>query len=196
ARRLRHLLHAHLEPGVAADFGRNAFLRAYRRDSVLGDDRQPVPDDTSDIGFPAPERPGDPQTDRLQLLNGRADLQHSRRSDSRLGAPGQPLLPGAQLPRALYTAVQPVTVQRELFRNTVFEIGYVGTRGVDLIGTGTPLNPAQICTTASPFVIPAAIGSNVNVPAGTPGVVKNGDGSISITQSTAANANARVPANY
>jgi carboxypeptidase family protein/TonB-dependent receptor-like protein len=97
---------------------------------------------------------------------------------------------------APYTQQFNMTVQRELFRNTVFEIGYVGTRGVDLIGPGNPLNPAQICTTASPCVIPAAIGSNVNVPAGTPGVVKNSDGSISITQSTAANANARVPANY
>jgi hypothetical protein len=97
---------------------------------------------------------------------------------------------------APYTQQFNLTVQRELFRNTVFEIGYVGTRGVDMIGTGNPLNPSQICTAASPCVIPAAIGSNVSVPAGTPGVIKNGDGSISITQSTAANANARVPANY
>jgi hypothetical protein len=36
----------------------------------------------------------------------------------------------------------------------------------------------------------------VTVPAGTPGVTKNPDGSISITQSTAANINARVPAQY
>lgn len=97
---------------------------------------------------------------------------------------------------APYTQQFNLTIQRELFRNTVLEVGYVGTRGVDLIGTGNPLNPAQICTATAPCVIPASIGSNVNVPAGTPGVVKNGDGSISITQSTAANANARVPANY
>lgn len=89
-----------------------------------------------------------------------------------------------------------LTVQHELMRNTVFEIGYVGSRGIDLVGTGNPLNPARVCTTASPCVIPAYIGQGVNVPAGTPGTVKNADGSITITQSTRANANARVPAQF
>ncbi|MBD0325000.1 MAG: carboxypeptidase regulatory-like domain-containing protein [Pyrinomonadaceae bacterium] len=88
------------------------------------------------------------------------------------------------------------TIQRELFKNNVFEIGYVGSRGVSLVGTGNPLNPAQICTVASPCVIPASIGSGVTVPAGTPGTVKNADGSITITQSTRANGNARVPAHF
>ncbi len=89
-----------------------------------------------------------------------------------------------------------LTVQHELFKNTVLEVGYVGTRGIDLIGPGNPQNPAKICTVASPCVIPSAIGSAVNVPAGTPGTVKNADGSITITQSTVANANARVPTQY
>jgi hypothetical protein len=98
--------------------------------------------------------------------------------------------------RAPYSQQFNLTVQHEVFKNTLFEIGYVGTRGIALIGTGNPLNPAQICTTANPCIIPAAIGSSVTVPAGTPGTVKNSDGSITITQSTVANANARVPANY
>lgn len=97
---------------------------------------------------------------------------------------------------APYTQQFNLTVQREIFKNTVLEVGYVGTRGVDLIGTGNPLNPAQICATATPCVIPSAIGTGVNVPAGTPGVTKNADGSIAITQSTVANANARVASNY
>ena len=97
---------------------------------------------------------------------------------------------------APYTQQFNLTVQHELFKNTVLEVGYVGTRGVDLIGPGNPLDPAKICTTASPCIIPAAIGSSVTVPAGTPGVLKNADGSIAITQSTVANANARVPTNY
>lgn len=88
------------------------------------------------------------------------------------------------------------TIQREVMKNTVFEIGYVGSRGVSLVGTGNPLNPSQICTTASPCIIPAYIGSGVTVPAGTPGTVKNADGSITITQSTRVNGNARVPANF
>lgn len=98
--------------------------------------------------------------------------------------------------KAPYSQQFNLTVQHEIMRDTILEVGYVGTRGVALIGTGNPLNPAQICTTANPCTIPAAIGSGVTVPAGTPGVVKNSDGSITITQSTAANANARVPANY
>ncbi len=89
-----------------------------------------------------------------------------------------------------------LTVQREFFRNWVLEVGYVGTRGVNLIGTGRPLNPGQTCTTAQPCVIPASIGTDVTVPAGTPGVTKNADGSISITESTAANIDARVPVQF
>src|SRR5438105_681474 len=82
--------------------------------------------------------------------------------------------------------------QREFAKNWVLEVGYVGTRGVGLLGTGRPLNPSQICTTAKPCTILAAIGSAAAVPAGTPGTVKNSDGSITITQSTAANRDARV----
>lgn len=92
-----------------------------------------------------------------------------------------------------------LTVQRELPARLVAEIGYVGTNGRRLIGTGAPVNPGQFCTTASPCVIPAALASDVSaadIPAGTPGVVRNGDGSITITQSTAANINARVPPQY
>ncbi len=91
------------------------------------------------------------------------------------------------------------TVQRELPARLVAEIGYVGTNGRRLIGTGAPVNPGQICTTASPCVIPAALASDVSaadIPAGTPGVVRNGDGSITITQSDSANINARVPPQY
>jgi hypothetical protein len=92
-----------------------------------------------------------------------------------------------------------LTVQRELPKRMVAEIGYVGTNGRRLIGTGAPVNPGQICTTATPCLIPAALASDVSaadIPAGTPGVVRNGDGSISITESTAENINARVPAQY
>jgi hypothetical protein len=98
--------------------------------------------------------------------------------------------------KAPYAQQWNLTVQRELWKNNVFEIGYVGSRGVALVGTGNPLNPARICTAASPCVIPAHIGQNVTVPAGTPGTVKNADGSITITQSTRANANIRVPAQF
>src|SRR5258708_15068927 len=45
-------------------------------------------------------------------------------------------------------------------------------------------------------IIPASIGTNVNVPDGTPFVTKNPDGTISITGSTAANLDARVPSRY
>ena len=92
-----------------------------------------------------------------------------------------------------------LTVQRELPGRLVAEVGYVGTNGRRLIGTGAPVNPGQFCTTASPCVIPASLASDVSaadIPAGTPGVVRNGDGSITITQSTAANINARVPPQY
>src|SRR6266436_5585159 len=84
-------------------------------------------------------------------------------------------------------------IQRDLGKGWLLEVGYVGTRGSHLPGTGRPANPGQICTIAEPCVIPASIGGNVNVPAGTPFVTKNPDGTIAITASTAANINARVP---
>ncbi len=89
-----------------------------------------------------------------------------------------------------------LTVQREFIKGWVAEVGYVGTHGTGLIGTGRPLNPGQICTSLQPCVIPANLASGVTVPAGTPGVVKNPDGTIAITQSTAANINARVPVQF
>jgi Carboxypeptidase regulatory-like domain len=92
-----------------------------------------------------------------------------------------------------------LTVQRQLPWRMVAEIGYVGTNGRRLIGTGAPVNPGQICTIASPCVIPASLASGVSaadIPAGTPGIVRNGDGSITITSSYAENINARVPAQY
>jgi hypothetical protein len=92
-----------------------------------------------------------------------------------------------------------LTVQRQLPWHMVGEIGYVGTNGRRLIGTGAPVNPGQICTIASPCVIPASLASDVSaadIPAGTPGITRNSDGSISITASYAENINARVPANY
>ena len=89
-----------------------------------------------------------------------------------------------------------LTVQRELFKNWVTEVGYVGTRGVGLIGTGRAVNGAQICTLASPCVIPASIASGATVAPGASGVVRNADGSISITESTFANRDLRVPANF
>jgi carboxypeptidase family protein/TonB-dependent receptor-like protein len=98
--------------------------------------------------------------------------------------------------RAPYAQQWNLTIQREFARGWALEAGYVGTRGVGLIGTGRPLNPSQICTSASPCVIPSSIGSGVTVPAGTPGVIKNSDGSISITQSTTDNADARVPVQF
>jgi Carboxypeptidase regulatory-like domain len=87
-------------------------------------------------------------------------------------------------------------VQRDLGKGWLLEVGYVGTRGSHLLGTGRPANPGQICTTAEPCVIPASIGANVDVPAGTPFVTKNPDGTIEITASTLANLNARVPTQY
>ncbi|HEX8880541.1 MAG TPA: carboxypeptidase-like regulatory domain-containing protein [Candidatus Acidoferrum sp.] len=87
-------------------------------------------------------------------------------------------------------------VQRDLGMGWLLEVGYVGTRGSHLLGTGRPANPGQICTITEPCVIPASIGANVDVPAGTPFVTKNPDGTIEITASTAANLNARVPTQY
>ena len=87
-------------------------------------------------------------------------------------------------------------IQRDLGKGWLLEVGYVGTRGSHLLGTGRPANPGQICTLAKPCVIPASIGANVNVPAGTPNTVKNPDGTIMITGSDGANIDARVPARY
>jgi hypothetical protein len=86
--------------------------------------------------------------------------------------------------------------QREVAGQWVAEIRYVGTHGVSLPGTGAPLNAGQVCAATQPCTIPASIASKVSVPAGTPYTVKNADGSISITGSTLANLDARVPAQY
>lgn len=94
-----------------------------------------------------------------------------------------------------------LTTQREVAKNWVAEIGYVGTRGVGLIGTGRAVNPAQICTAASPCTIPASIAAGVTGTSfatqdpGT-GVSRNADGSLTITASTFANRNLRVPSSY
>jgi hypothetical protein len=101
--------------------------------------------------------------------------------------------------QAPYAQQWNLTVQRELPKKFVAEVGYVGTNGRRLIGTGAPVNPGQFCTTTTPCVIPAALASGVSagdIPAGTPGIVRNGDGSITITQSYAENINARVPSQY
>jgi hypothetical protein len=87
-------------------------------------------------------------------------------------------------------------IQRDLGKGWLLEVGYVGTRGSHLLGTGRPGNPGQICTLGKPCVIPASIGANVNVPTGTPNTVKNPDGTIMITGSDGANIDARVPARY
>jgi hypothetical protein len=87
-------------------------------------------------------------------------------------------------------------IQRDLGKGWLLEVGYVGTRGSHLLGTGRPANPGRICTIASPCILPANVGENVNVPAGTPFVTKNPDGTIAITGSTAANLDARVPTQY
>ncbi len=87
-------------------------------------------------------------------------------------------------------------IQRDLGKGWLLEVGYVGTRGSHLLGTGRPANPGQICTIAAPCIIPPSIAGNVNVPAGTPFVTKNPDGTIAITGSTAANLDARVPSRF
>ncbi len=87
-------------------------------------------------------------------------------------------------------------IQRALGKGWLLEVGYVGTRGSHLLGTGRPANPGQICTIGAPCIIPASIAGNVNVPAGTPFVTKNPDGTIAITGSTASNLDARVPSRY
>jgi hypothetical protein len=95
-----------------------------------------------------------------------------------------------------YSQVWNFTVQRRIKQDWVLEVGYVGNHGTRLLGPGKPLDPGQFCATATPCVIPSSLASGVTVPAGTPGTVKNSDGSISITQSTANNINARVPAQF
>lgn len=88
-----------------------------------------------------------------------------------------------------------LTLQRS-FKGWMAQIGYVGSRGLKLLGPGRPFNPGQDCTAVSPCTIPASLAQNATVPAGTPGTVKNPDGSITITQSTGANVDARVPPQY
>ncbi len=87
-------------------------------------------------------------------------------------------------------------IQRDLGKGWLLEVGYVGTRGSHLLGTGRPANPGRVCTIAAPCLIPPSIAANVNIPAGTPFVTKNPDGTIAITASTAANIDARVPSQY
>lgn len=89
-----------------------------------------------------------------------------------------------------------LTIQHEFYKGWILELGYVGTKGTHLIGTGRPFNPGQICTTAAPCRISPEVGASVAVAAGTPGVTKLADGSINITQSTAVNINARVPQRF
>jgi hypothetical protein len=89
-----------------------------------------------------------------------------------------------------------LTLQRQLFKGWVLEVGYVGTKGLHLLGNGRPANPGQICTLTLPCAIPSSIGSAVNVPAGTPFVTKQPDGTILITGSTGANIDARVPSQF
>ncbi|MGH9968190.1 MAG: carboxypeptidase regulatory-like domain-containing protein [Pyrinomonadaceae bacterium] len=93
-----------------------------------------------------------------------------------------------------------LTTQREVAKNWVVELGYVGTRGVALIGTGRAVNPAQICTNSSPCTVPASVASGVTsgsfaATAGS-GVTRNADGSLTITASTFENRNLRVPSNF
>jgi carboxypeptidase family protein len=88
------------------------------------------------------------------------------------------------------------TIQRDLGKGWLLEVGYVGTRGSHLLGTGRPANPGRICTIAAPCIIPTSIAGNVNVPTGTPFATKNADGTIAITGSTSANLDARVPSQY
>jgi len=92
-----------------------------------------------------------------------------------------------------YTQEWNLNVQRGFGKGWKFELGYVGAHGVSLLGPGRPDNPGQICTVILPCTIPSSIGSAVTVPAGTPFVTKNPDGSISITGNSPANISARVP---
>ncbi|HXX28573.1 MAG TPA: TonB-dependent receptor [Terriglobales bacterium] len=87
-----------------------------------------------------------------------------------------------------------LTVQRELARGWVVELGYIGSVGDRLLGPGRGQNAGRLCNLASPCVIPrsALSPSFTPPPAGTPDVVMNSNGSVSITGSTAPNLNARV----
>lgn len=87
-----------------------------------------------------------------------------------------------------------LTLQREVAPGWMVELGYVGSAGDRLLGPGRAPNGGQICTLKNPCVIPkSALSSTFTAPAaGTPDVVTNSDGSVSITGSTAANVNARV----
>jgi hypothetical protein len=87
-----------------------------------------------------------------------------------------------------------LTLQREVARGWMMELGYVGSSGNRLLGPGRAPDAGQICTLASPCVIPSsALSSSFTAPAaGTPNVVMNSNGSVSITGSTGANLNARV----
>ena len=87
-------------------------------------------------------------------------------------------------------------MQRQVKGGWVASVGYVGSHGLKLSGPGRPLNPGKICTVASPCTIPASIGKNVTVPNGTPGTTQNADGSVTITQTTMDNVDARVPSQY
>ena len=96
-----------------------------------------------------------------------------------------------------YTMQWNLTVQREVMKNWVAEIGYVGAHGVALLGFGAAVNPSQICTVASPCTIPAAAAAGVTLPVGgASGVTRNADGSLTITESTFENRDLRVPARY
>ena len=98
--------------------------------------------------------------------------------------------------RAPYTQEWNFTVQHELWKGWVAEVGYVGAHAASLLGPGRPLNPGKICTTNAPCVIPPSVASGVTVPSGTSFVTQNPDGSISITGNTAANIDARVPVRF
>jgi len=97
-----------------------------------------------------------------------------------------------------YTEQWNLTLQREVARSWMVELGYVGAAGNRLLGPGRAPNGGRLCTQAAPCVIPAsALSSSFTPPgAGTPNVTVNGDGSVSITGSTAANVNARVPLQF
>jgi hypothetical protein len=87
-----------------------------------------------------------------------------------------------------------LTLQREVARGWMVEVGYIGSVGDRLLGPGRGQNAGLLCTAASPCVIPKSALSPgfVAPPAGTPNVAMNSDGSVSITGSTFANLNARV----
>jgi hypothetical protein len=149
----------------------------------------PFPGSRPDSDFPLPTEPSIPRLIGFDAATG-APLFEG-------GAPfsGFRFFPRRDF-KSPYAQQFNLTVQRELFKNWVAEVGYVGTRGVHLIGTGSPFNPGQVCSAASPCIIPSEVGSGVDVPAGTPFVTKNADGSIAITGSTPENIDARVPIRY